>query len=54
MIFDRFFMVLKENENSNSTVIVRVDNIGDFVLWLPSVEQLASHYATEIKPIFNL
>jgi ADP-heptose:LPS heptosyltransferase len=50
-IFDKIFMVLKENENANSTVIVRVDNIGDFVLWLPSAEQLTSHYATEIKPI---
>ena len=50
-VFDRFFMILKKNEDSNSIVIVRVDNIGDFVLWLPSAKQLISHYTTEIKPI---
>ena len=50
-ITDRFFMILMKKENFNSTVIVRVDNIGDFVLWLPSAEQLISHYAKEIKPI---
>jgi hypothetical protein len=49
--FDSFFILFSGFENSNSVIIVRVDNIGDFVLWLPSAEKLCARYTKEKKPI---
>jgi len=49
--FDSFFILFSKFEKSNSVMIVRVDNIGDFILWLPSAEKLCSHYSSESKPI---
>jgi len=50
-IFDSFFILFYKFENSNSVIIVRVDNIGDFILWLPSAVKLCSYYPLERKPI---
>ena len=49
--FDSFFSLFSKFEKSNSVIIVRVDNIGDFILWLPSAEKLCSYYSSESKPI---
>ncbi len=32
------------------TLIIRTDNIGDFVLWLPSAQKICEHYSENGKP----
>lgn len=49
--FDSFFIIFSKFEKPNSVIIVRVDNIGDFILWLPSALKLCSYYSNERKPI---
>lgn len=41
---DSFACVGVTTKNPDTISIVRVDNIGDFILWLPYAKQLLSHY----------
>lgn len=39
------------SESANDVLLVRVDAIGDLVLWLPSADLLARYYLADRKPI---
>ena len=49
ILLDRL-AVLGTHHHSQSFVFVRVDNIGDFVLWLTSAKLLIQHYSIHGKP----
>ncbi len=43
--------IIAARDQIHSLVLVRLDNIGDFILWLPSAEKLCSLYSVNEKPI---
>ncbi len=43
--------IIAARDQTNSLVLIRLDNIGDFVLWLPSAEKLCALYSVNKKPI---
>jgi ADP-heptose:LPS heptosyltransferase len=50
LILDFFAIFTSFKKNSTSGLIVRVDNIGDFILWLPAAEKLCHFFLDNKKP----